>query len=211
MAWHAAGFAGLSVAVNLSAKQGQQQDVPALVRQVLRQTGLPAHCQELEPTEFTLMHDTDTAVEAMRQIKQLGVRLALDHFCTGDSSLSHLKRFPIDVLKIDQSVTFEVTTGEGAASITRAIIAMARVTEHGRGGRRCRDRRANRLSVRRRLRPDAGLVHQPAAAGGADHRAAGCLLPVRRAAGGPGLTQACPHPLASLRPRGAVQAELALS
>jgi EAL domain-containing protein (putative c-di-GMP-specific phosphodiesterase class I) len=72
------------------------------------------------------MHDTDATVETMRQIKRLGVRLALDDFGTGYSSLSYLKRFPIDVLKIDQSFTFEVTSDDGAASITRAIIAMAR-------------------------------------------------------------------------------------
>jgi EAL domain-containing protein (putative c-di-GMP-specific phosphodiesterase class I) len=62
----------------------------------------------------------------MRQIKRLGVRLALDDFGTGYSSLSYLKRFPIDVLKIDRSFTLEVTSDDGAASITRAIIAMAR-------------------------------------------------------------------------------------
>ncbi len=71
------------------------------------------------------MHDTGAAVETMRQIKKLGVRLALDDFGTGYSSLSYLKRFPIDVLKIDQSFTFEVTSDDGAASITRAIVAMA--------------------------------------------------------------------------------------
>ena len=126
MAWHASGHTGLSVAVNMSAKQFQQQDVPALVRDVLDGTRLPAHCLELELTESALMHNTDATVETMRQIKKLGVRLALDDFGTGYSSLSYLKRFPIDVLKIDQSFTFEVTSDEGAASITRAIIAMAR-------------------------------------------------------------------------------------
>lgn len=126
MAWRAGGHTGLGVAVNMSAKQFQQQDVPALVRDVLDRTGLPARCLELELTESALMHDTDAAVETMRQIKTLGVRLALDDFGTGYSSLSYLKRFPIDVLKIDQSFTFEVTSDDGAASITRAIIAMAR-------------------------------------------------------------------------------------
>ena len=126
MAWHAAGWTGLSVAVNMSARQFQQQDVPELVRDVLHRTGMPPHCLELELTESTLMHDTDAAVATMRQLKRLGVRLALDDFGTGYSSLSYLKRFPIDVLKIDQSFTFDVTTDEGAASITRAIIAMAR-------------------------------------------------------------------------------------
>ena len=124
--WHAGGHTGLCVAVNMSAKQFQQQDVPALVRDVLGCTRLPAQCLELELTESALMHDTDATVETMRQIKKLGVRLSLDDFGTGYSSLSYLKRFPIDVLKIDQSFTFEVTSDEGAASITRAIIAMAR-------------------------------------------------------------------------------------
>ena len=125
-AWHAAGFPALSMAVNMSAKQFQQQDVPSLVGDALRRTGLPAECLELELTESTLMHNTDAAVETMRQLKSLGVRLALDDFGTGYSSLSYLKRFPIDVLKIDKSFTFDVTSDEGAASITRAIIAMAR-------------------------------------------------------------------------------------
>ena len=126
MAWHAAGFTDLSVAVNMSARQFQQQNVPDLVRDVLQDSGMPPHCLELELTESTLMHDTDAAVATMRQLKRLGVRLALDDFGTGYSSLSYLKRFPIDVLKIDQSFTFDVTTDESAASITRAIIAMAR-------------------------------------------------------------------------------------
>ena len=125
-AWHDAGFSNLTVAVNMSAKQFQQQDVPSLVRDVLRATGFPARCLELELTESALMHDADTTVETMRRIKGLGVRLALDDFGTGYSSLSYLKRFPIDVLKIDQSFTFEVTSDDGAASITRAIVAMAR-------------------------------------------------------------------------------------
>jgi len=125
-AWHAAGHTALSVAVNMSARQFQQQDVPSLVRDVLHGTGLPAQCLELELTESTLLHNTDAVVETMRQLKTFGVRLALDDFGTGYSSLSYLKRFPIDILKIDKSFTFDVTSDEGAASIARAIIAMAR-------------------------------------------------------------------------------------
>jgi diguanylate cyclase (GGDEF)-like protein/PAS domain S-box-containing protein len=123
--WHAAGYSGLSVAVNMSARQFQQQDVPALVRSVLSTTGLPARFLELELTESVLMHDTDQVVLTMQEIRQIGVRLALDDFGTGYSSLSYLKRFPIDVLKIDQSFTFDVTLDASTASITRAIIAMA--------------------------------------------------------------------------------------
>ena len=124
-AWHAAGFNQLSVAVNLSAKQFQQQDIPALVREMLAQHALPAACLELELTESTLMHNTDTTVATMLQLKRLGVRLALDDFGTGYSSLSYLKRFPIDVLKIDKSFVADVPHDDGAGSLTRAIIAMA--------------------------------------------------------------------------------------
>ncbi len=125
MAWRAAGCTALSMAVNVSARQIQQQDVPALVREVLRDTGLPPGCLELELTESALMHDTEAAIATMRHLERLGVRLALDDFGTGYSSLSYLRRFPIDVLKIDRSFTADVTGDTGAASITRAIIAMA--------------------------------------------------------------------------------------
>ena len=109
----------------MSAKQFQQQDVASLVRHAIASAGLPARFLELEVTESTLMHNTDVITETMRQIKQLGVRLALDDFGTGYSSLGYLRRFPIDVLKIDQSFTSDLPNDEGAMSITRAIIAMA--------------------------------------------------------------------------------------
>ena len=80
----------------------------------------------LEITESLLMRGADKVIDIMNQLVAMGLALALDDFGTGYSSLSYLKRFPIDVLKIDQSFTFDVTTDESAASITRAIIAMAR-------------------------------------------------------------------------------------
>ena len=123
--WHCRGHKALSVAVNMSASQFHHQDVPALVRSVLASTRLPPQFLELELTESILMHDTEAMVQNLHQLKLLGVRLALDDFGTGYSSLSYLKRFPIDVIKIDQSFTFEVCSDDGAASITRAIIAMA--------------------------------------------------------------------------------------
>ncbi len=125
-AWHAGGHRGLSMAVNMSARQFQQQDVPSLVQAVLNDTGLLPQCLELELTESVLMNNTDAAIETMRRLKRLGVQLALDDFGTGYSSLSYLKRFPIDILKIDKSFTFEVATDVAAATITRAIVAMAR-------------------------------------------------------------------------------------
>jgi two-component system, sensor histidine kinase len=124
-AWQRAGHTDLSVAVNMSARQFQQQNVPLLLQDVLLSSGLPAHCLELELTESILMQDTASALVTMQQIKALGVRLALDDFGTGYSSLGYLKRFPIDVLKIDQSFTADITTDASTTAITRAIISMA--------------------------------------------------------------------------------------
>jgi diguanylate cyclase (GGDEF)-like protein len=124
-AWHNAGYPQLSVAVNMSARQFHQRNIVQLVREVLSDTGLSAAHLELELTESTLMRNTDGVIETLRQLKSIGVALAMDDFGTGYSSLSYLKRFPIDVIKIDQSFTFDLTNSEDAASITRAIIAMA--------------------------------------------------------------------------------------
>ena len=125
-AWHGAGHADVSVAVNLSARQFQGHDVARLVRCVLADVGLEGSFLEIELTESALMLDTEEVLRALNELKAIGVVLALDDFGTGYSSLSHLRRFPIDVIKVDKSFTFDVTTSTEAASITRAIIAMAK-------------------------------------------------------------------------------------
>ncbi|MDP3842489.1 MAG: EAL domain-containing protein [Oxalobacteraceae bacterium] len=123
--WHDMGFDDLSVAVNLSVRQFEQQDIAQLVRQVLAETGLAARHLELELTESVLMSDSDVMLKALREIKELGVVLTLDDFGTGYSSLSYLKRFPIDVLKIDRSFIRNVTTDADDASLTKGIILLA--------------------------------------------------------------------------------------
>lgn len=125
-AWHAAGYPDLSMAVNVSARQFRQQNMPELVRAVLADTGLAARYLELELTESVLMQDKETVVRALRQLKQIGVMLSLDDFGTGYSSLSYLKDFPIDVVKIDRSFVRDVTNSVEGASLTKSIIAMAR-------------------------------------------------------------------------------------
>ncbi|HSI57482.1 MAG TPA: EAL domain-containing protein [Ideonella sp.] len=125
-AWHEAGHLGLCVAVNLSARQFQGHDVAQMVRRVLGECGLAGEFLELELTESALMQDTEGVLKTLHELKATGAALALDDFGTGYSSLSHLRRFPIDVIKIDQSFTFDVASSAEAASITRAIIAMAR-------------------------------------------------------------------------------------
>lgn len=124
--WHNMGFDDMSVAVNLSAYQFSQQNVANLVLRVLADTGLAAQHLELELTESMLMSDSDSMLAALRDIKAIGVTLALDDFGTGYSSLAYLKRFPIDVIKIDRSFVRNVTTDHNDATLTKTIVLMAR-------------------------------------------------------------------------------------
>jgi diguanylate cyclase (GGDEF)-like protein/PAS domain S-box-containing protein len=124
-AWRAAGFPGLSLAVNLSARQFQQPDLAELVTRILEETGLPPRHLDLEVTESYAMQNPEQAIDTLRQLKALGVRLSIDDFGTGYSSLSYLKRFPIDTLKIDKSFVGDITRDADDATIVTAVIAMA--------------------------------------------------------------------------------------
>jgi diguanylate cyclase (GGDEF)-like protein/PAS domain S-box-containing protein len=116
---------GLKVAVNLSARQFHQQDLVAMIRRILDETGMLPSDLELEITESALIYDVELAITTMEQLKDLGVSISLDDFGTGYSSLSYLKRFPIDMLKIDKSFIDEVTTDPGSQVIVKTIIVMA--------------------------------------------------------------------------------------
>ena len=123
--WHAAGYHDLSVAVNVSARQFRQQNVPELVRSALADSELEAKYLELELTESLLVQDPKMIGLALHQLKTIGVKLALDDFGTGYSSLSYLNQFPIDVVKIDQSFIRNVTDSANGASLVKSIIGMA--------------------------------------------------------------------------------------
>ncbi|MBB3121717.1 EAL domain-containing protein [Pseudoduganella violacea] len=125
-AWHGGGFPHLTMAVNVSARQFRQMNMPDLVRAVLADSGVPAQCLELELTESLLMQNQELVVRDLKQLKEIGVTLSLDDFGTGYSSLSYLKQFPIDVVKIDQSFIRDVTDSVDGASLTKSIIAMAK-------------------------------------------------------------------------------------
>ncbi|HET7294076.1 MAG TPA: EAL domain-containing protein [Vicinamibacteria bacterium] len=116
----------LAVAVNLSARQFQQPDLLAEIARVLEETRLPPGALELEITETVAMQDSERTIATLRRLKDLGVKLSLDDFGTGHSSLSYLRRFPLDTLKIDQSFVRDVTRDAQTASIVQAIITMAR-------------------------------------------------------------------------------------
>jgi diguanylate cyclase (GGDEF)-like protein len=114
------------IAVNLSAAQFRQGDLPGLVAEVLRRTGLPARRLEIEVTESLLIENADMAFTALRTLKRMGVSIALDDFGTGFSSLSYLRRFPFDKIKIDKSFINGLGEDPCALPIIDAILAMGR-------------------------------------------------------------------------------------
>lgn len=120
--WQKAGLAPFKIAVNLSARQFRQSALPAIIGQILQETGLSAEWLELELTESILMHNPDEAAATLLELKSMGISLAIDDFGTGYSSLSYLKRFPIHKLKIDQSFVRDITRDANDAAIAQAII-----------------------------------------------------------------------------------------
>jgi diguanylate cyclase (GGDEF)-like protein/PAS domain S-box-containing protein len=124
-AWRAAGHPHLRVAVNISPSLFREKDLAALVGAVLEEAGLPAENLELEITEGMLMGDVQRTLAVLGELKAMGVDIAIDDFGTGYSSLAYLKRFPIDILKVDRSFVLECDTGNGGLAITRAIVSLA--------------------------------------------------------------------------------------
>jgi EAL domain-containing protein (putative c-di-GMP-specific phosphodiesterase class I) len=114
------------VSVNLSARQLADRDLVEHVTATLRATGLPPDRLALEITESLLMHEVGAAIETLRELKALGVRLHLDDFGTGYSSLSYLKRFPLDALKLDRSFIAGLGADTQESAIVAAVVEMAR-------------------------------------------------------------------------------------
>ena len=122
--WQDAGLQDITIAINISAQEFLQKDFVAGVRAVLIETGLEAQFLELEITESVLMHDAECSRTILMQLKKMGINLAVDDFGTGYSSLSYLQRFPIDVLKIDQSFVQNIESAKDDGIIVSAIISM---------------------------------------------------------------------------------------
>ncbi|WP_199515007.1 putative bifunctional diguanylate cyclase/phosphodiesterase [Nucisporomicrobium flavum] len=125
-AWNAKRADGraLSVSVNMSAVQLDQPDLPAVVSSALHNSGLPASCLVVELTESLLVDHRTSTLRQLEQIKELGVRLAIDDFGTGYSSLAYLRRFPVDIIKIDKSFVDDVGDEPAAAALTLGIIQL---------------------------------------------------------------------------------------
>jgi len=123
--WQQMGFDIPSVAVNISVQQFQSRLFVDTVKKVLTETGMPPHKLELEVTEEAASARPDQVVRVMDSLKKLGVSLAIDDFGTGYSSLAYLKRFPIDVIKIDRAFISQLEVSAQDRAIAKLIIEMS--------------------------------------------------------------------------------------
>lgn len=115
----------LRVSVNLSTRQFQEGCLAKKIIKIVEETGINPQNLELEVTESALMHNAESAVSILNEIRNAGVKISIDDFGTGYSSLGYLKRLPIDVLKIDRSFVQDITNDPTDASLVMAIISLA--------------------------------------------------------------------------------------
>jgi len=124
--WRDAGHQGLSVSVNVSARQLAHAALVKLVRRVLDETGLAPESLEIEVSEVELARAPELAIERLTELRRLGIRVALDDFGTGESRLAHLYRYPVDILKIDGSVVADAASNRDHEAVITAAVALAR-------------------------------------------------------------------------------------
>ncbi len=177
--WQDSKYPGLRMAVNLSPRQFQQADLCDVVADALAESGLDARSLELEITESTAMLNTERSIAILKELRELGAKIALDDFGTGHSSLSYLRRFPIDRVKIDREFVQEIENSRSNRAIVSGVLAMAHgldlaVTAEGRG-----DRSASGVPAREPLRGSARVSVRDAGTGVGDWLSVvGCWLSV---------------------------------
>lgn len=125
-AWQKAGLQPVRMMVNLSSTQFYRSHIAGSVKRALSESGLDPKWLELELTESLMLDDSETTIKIMRTLKRLGVSLSLDDFGTGWSSLSYLRRFPIDRIKIDRSFLRDIASEPSAEAVVRSIMNLGR-------------------------------------------------------------------------------------
>ncbi|MES2205693.1 MAG: EAL domain-containing protein [Pseudomonadota bacterium] len=126
MLWQKNGHSELRVGVNLSSNQLRTEAMVAHVEQALEKSALPSHCLELEITENTIIDKPARVIRTLNQLVSMGVRIALDNFGVGFSPLSHLRDFPLNVLKIDQTFLRDAESPKNGVDFLKAVILMAK-------------------------------------------------------------------------------------
>ncbi|MBI4788331.1 MAG: EAL domain-containing protein [Chloroflexi bacterium] len=125
-AWHRAGFRELQVAVNVSPRQFQMPRLAARIQEILDETGLPPSALQLEITESIAMIENEQSALTLAELHALGVQLSIDDFGNGYATLGNLRRYPVKILKIDNSFIRNVPEDRDSAVITTAVIELAR-------------------------------------------------------------------------------------
>jgi diguanylate cyclase (GGDEF)-like protein/PAS domain S-box-containing protein len=125
-AWQQQGLPALRIAVNLSPRQFIDENLAAETARVLNDAGMDPALLELEITESMMMYDTERTVQVLSELRSMGIRIAIDDFGIGYSSLSHLKQFQVDIIKIDRSFIKDIPHDQADAAIAHAIIAMGK-------------------------------------------------------------------------------------
>jgi diguanylate cyclase (GGDEF)-like protein len=123
--WQQAGLPPRRIAVNLSARQFRDRNLDRIIADVVSSVGIDPKFLEFELTESILMQDAGRAAEMLRNLKSLGVSIAVDDFGTGYSSLAYLKRFPLDTLKIDREFVRDCVSDPDDAAIAQSIVSLA--------------------------------------------------------------------------------------
>jgi diguanylate cyclase (GGDEF)-like protein len=124
--WRSQGYRDLRLAVNISARQLKQPDFVDQVRVVLAETALPGSALEFEITEMSATQSESASVDRLRDLRAMGIRISIDDFGTGFSSVSVLKHFPVDSLKIDTSFVRDLVLDPNDAAIATAVVALAK-------------------------------------------------------------------------------------
>ena len=123
--WQNKGFLRMRVGVNISARQFQQQHLAETVMRILEEVELGPEFLELELTESSIMSNAEATIVVLTKLQTKGIAISVDDFGTGFSSLSYLKRLPIDSLKVDQSFVRELATDPDDAALVMAIVSLA--------------------------------------------------------------------------------------
>lgn len=124
--WQETGYS-MTISVNFSAKQFYHGDLLETIRTILKKTGAPAQLLEVEITETLCLYDTASAIETMKELGKMQIRIAMDDFGTGQSSLVNLKKLPIDTLKIDKSFIQDAELSIESASIVKTIVILGKI------------------------------------------------------------------------------------
>ncbi|MBO8137839.1 MAG: EAL domain-containing protein [Desulfotomaculum sp.] len=127
--WHNQGWSCISVAVNMSAREFYQDDLVQQIAGILERTGLKPQFLQLEITENTLLQDPELAVTILHSLKKMGIKISLDDFGDGYTSFNHLKRIPVDIIKIDKSFIQEIDSDPVNNSIVKAMIKFGKIMQ----------------------------------------------------------------------------------